>query len=191
MKGVNGKKIRRRKLLELLDSDPLLTDEEIASLLGVSVSTVRLDRAYLGIPELRERMRQMAQRATSRLRSLSHEEVVGELIELEPNSWALSVLYVTREMAFRNTDIIWDHYIYSQASSLAMAVIDADIVVTGSARVRFKRPVYVGDKLVARAKVGKSKGNKYIVSVRTRVKNQEVFVGRFIMAVFERLKDKE
>jgi len=179
------RKQRHSNLCSLLEGNPLYTDEELASLLEVSISTIRLDRALLGIPELRERMRQMAEKATSRLRSMRCDEVVGELLELEPNAWALSVFHATKEMAFRHTGIVWDHHIYSQASSLAIAVIGADMVVTGSGRVRYKRPAYVGDKLIARAKVGVHKGNKYVVSVRTRVEEVEIFVGRYIVVATE------
>ena len=55
----------------------MATDQELAATLGVSVSTVRLDRALMGVPELRERVRCMAQRASSRLRSLSQSEIVN------------------------------------------------------------------------------------------------------------------
>ena len=40
----------------------------------------------------------MAQQANSKLRSLSRSEIVGELLELEPDRWALSVLRTTRKM---------------------------------------------------------------------------------------------
>jgi acyl-coenzyme A thioesterase PaaI-like protein len=166
--------------LALLESNPLFTDEDLAKALRVSVSTVRLDRALLGVPELRERMRRMAQKATSRLQSLKQEEVFGELLELDPDRLALSYLMTTKEMAFRHTPLVWDHYIYAQASSLAIAVVGADLVVTGAARVNYKAPAHVGDKLIARAKVGTRKGNKHVVSVRTRVGDREIFVGRFI-----------
>lgn len=177
-----NRQLRHQRLLDLIDAHPLLTDEELASALGVSVSTVRLDRALLGLPELRERTRRMAERATSRLRSLTEEDVVGELLELEPDRWALSVLFAGREMAFRHTRLIWDHVIYTQASTLAIATISANLVVIGSAHLRYKEPAYVGDKLVARAKVGTHKGNKYVLSVRTHVGEREIFVGRFVVA---------
>ncbi len=177
------RKLRHQKLLSLLDSDPLRTDEELAGLLRASVSTIRLDRALLGIPELRERTRLMAEKATSRLRSLRYDEVVGELVDLEPNVWGLSILQTDGSMAFRHTSLLSDHHIYAMASSLAIAVIGADMVITGSARVRYRAPVYVGDKLVARAKVGTSKGNKFVVSVRIRVDEVEKFLGRFIVVV--------
>ena len=94
-----SRKRRHSQLLKLIETNPLLTDEEISSKLGVSLSTVRLDRGLLAIPELRERTRAMAEHAASRLKSLRDDEVVGELLGLEPNSWALSTLEIGPEMA--------------------------------------------------------------------------------------------
>jgi len=165
--------------------NPLLTDKELSDRLDASIGTVRLDRALLGIPELRERMKIMAQEATSKLRSLKQEEVIGELLELEPDKWALSMLQTRKDMAFRHTDLVWDHYIYSQASSVAIAVVQADLVIVSSMRGNYKAHARVGDVLTARAKVGIHKGNRYIVSVRTRVGNEEIFVGRFIVSAID------
>ncbi len=175
------KKQRHRELVNLLNSNPLMTDEEIASSLGVSLSTVRLDRGLLSIPELRERMRSMAEHATSRLKSLRADEVVGELLELEPNEWAVSVLTASRDIAFRHTDLVGDYYIYAQAASLAIATIGEDMVVVGTARLRYRQPAFVGEKILARSKVGIHKGNKYVVSVHSRVGDREIFVGRFVV----------
>jgi hypothetical protein len=177
------KKNRQEKLLKLIEQNPLATDEQLAVILSASVSTIRLDRAVLGVPELRERMRAMAQKATSKLRSLKQSEVVGDLLELEPDRWALSVLDTRRDMAFRETDMVWDHYIYAQASSIAIAVVAADLVIVDSMRGEYKGHAKVGDTLVARAKVGVHKEDKYIVSVRTKVGDREIFVGRFIAAI--------
>lgn len=174
---------RRHQLLrELVSKYPLYTDEQLAAKLNVSLSTVRLDRTLIGMPEVRQRARMMAEQATSRLRSLRAGEYTGELLELEPNHRALSVLKTTPEMAFRHTDMVWDHIIYAQASSLAIAVVEDDLVIIGSARGRYRCPAHVGDTLIARAKVGVFKGNKVIVSVHTSNEEREVFVGRFIAA---------
>jgi hypothetical protein len=124
----------------------------------------------------------MAESAQSRLRSLKAEEVVGDLLELETDRWALSLLATTKEMAFRHTRLVWDHYIYAQATTLAIATIGAEFVVVGAARLHYKRPAFVGERLVARAKVGVHKGNKYAVSVRTKVRDREIFVGRLVVA---------
>lgn len=182
------KQLRHTQLMNLLDSDPLLSDSELARELGVSVATIRLDRGVLGVPELRERTRQMAEKASSRLTSIKREEVLGELIELEPNRLALSVLMTSREYAFRHTELIADHYIYTQAASLAIAVIKEDLVIVGSARARFKHYARIGDRLVATAKVGTHKGNKYVVSVHTRIGNREMFVARFVVVAIDALQ---
>jgi hypothetical protein len=162
-----------------------MSDSELARELSVSVGTIRLDRGLLNVPELRERARQMAENASSRLTSMKQEEVLGEIIELEPNRLALSVLSTNREYAFRHTDLIADHYIYSQAASLALAVVKEELVIVGSARAQFRRPAIVGDRLMACAKVGVHKGGKYVVSVHTRVGNSEIFVGRFVVDVVD------
>lgn len=186
----SDKKARHQKLIKIIEQNPLATDEEISKLLTVSVSTVRLDRALLGIPELRERTRIRAEEAISKLRSLSRSEIIGDLLELEPNKWAISILKTNREMAFRTTELIWDHYIYSQASSIAVAVIQADTVIVDSARGEYKGHAHVGDTLIARAKTGVNKEGRTIVSVRTRINDKEIFVGRFIVQVIENNKDK-
>ena len=177
------RKSRQAKLSELISDEPMITDNELASRLGVSISTVRLDRALLGVPELRERLRSMAQNAVSKLQSLSPSEVIGELLELEPNKWALSILRTAQDMAFRFTDIVSDNYVYSQASSIAVAAINAASVIIESMRGEYKGHARVGDILVARAKVGVKHEGRKIVSVRTSVGEKEIFVGRFIIEV--------
>jgi hypothetical protein len=158
-----------------------MSDSELARELCVSVGTIRLDRGVLNVPELRERARQMAENASSRLTSMKQEEVLGEIIELEPNRLALSVLSTNREYAFRHTDLIADHYIYAQAASLAIAVVKEELAIVGSARAQFKRPARVGDRLMACAKVGTHKDNKYVVSVHTRIANRERCGGRCVV----------
>ncbi|MBR1437293.1 MAG: transcription factor FapR, partial [Synergistaceae bacterium] len=139
------RKLRQDRLAEIIESNPMITDNELASCLNVSVSTVRLDRALMGVPELRERIRSMAQDAMSKLRSLSPGEVIGDLLELEPDKWALSVLKTAKDMAFRFTDIVSDNYIYAQAGSIAVAVINAAQVIIGSMRGHYRGHAHVGD----------------------------------------------
>ena len=175
--------LRHDKINSILSSEPMITDHELASRLNVSISTVRLDRALMGIPELRERLRTMAQNAISKLQSLSPSEVIGELLELEPDKWALSILRTAKDMAFRFTDIVSDNYVYSQASSIAVAAINAASVIIESMRGEYKGHGHVGDILIARAKVGVNHEGRKIVSVRTSVGDKEIFVGRFIIEV--------
>ena len=44
----------------------------------------------------------------------------------------ISILQTTEEMVFERTQIVRGHYIFAQAESLAIAVIDAKVALTGS-----------------------------------------------------------
>ena len=76
LKDKSDRKIRQYKLSKIIEKNPMITDNELALQLDVSVSTVRLDRALMGVPELRERIKSMAQNAMSKLQSLSPSEVI-------------------------------------------------------------------------------------------------------------------
>ena len=180
---LKNKKSRQDELMKIISSNPMITDNELAARLNVSVSTIRLDRALIGVPELRERIKTMAEKAVSKLQSLHPSEVIGELLELEPDKWALSVLKTAKDMAFRFTDIVSDNYIYAQAGSIAVAAINAAKVIIDSMRGEYKGHAKVGDVLIARAKVGVNHDGKKIVSVRTKVGDKEIFVGRFIIEI--------
>ena len=172
---------RLQRLQQLLRDDPLLTDRQLAERLGVSVPTVRLDRTRLGIPELRERARRLA-RQVSYPRALYAEEVVGELLELELGRGGLSLLRTDERMAFARTGIVRGHFLFAQANSLAVACIDADAAVTGSVRLRFVRPVRVGESVLARAEVVRSRRGRYMVRVQSRVHGQEAVRALFVVA---------
>ncbi len=88
-------------------------------------------------------------------------------------------------MAFRFTDIVSDNYVYSQASSIAVAAIKAASVIIDSMRGEYKGHARVGDVLIARAKVGVNHEGRKIVSVRTRAGDREIFVGRFIIQILD------
>jgi len=180
------KTTRQQLLVERIKEKPFLTDEELAKSLQVSVQTIRLDRLELNIPELRERIRRMAEKAQDKVKAIQSKDVVGELIDLELGQKGVSVLRITEDMVFSKTQIARGHHMFSQANSLAMAVIDSQMAVTGTANVKYKLPVHVGEKLVAKAEVAQIRGNKYLVNVRTRNDKDEVFQARFIMVSLEK-----
>lgn len=169
---------RLEQLRSVLQAEPFLTDRELAGRLGVSLPTVRLYRLRLGIPDVRGRTRRLAEAATLP-RSLYRSEVVGDLIELQLGRWGISVLRSTPEMAFARTGIVRGYYIFAQANSLAVALIDSNWVVTGSARVRFIRPVKVPEQVVCRAELVRSRGSIHLVAVRSRCDDEEVARGQF------------
>ncbi|WP_425061354.1 Transcription factor FapR [Sporomusa carbonis] len=185
------KKIRQERLREKLSSTPFLTDEELATYLGVSVQTIRLDRLELGIPELRERTKLMAEEAQNKLKTIASADVVGELIDLELGKSGISLMTVTSDMVYEKTKVARGHYIFAQANSLALAIIDAPIAVTGVANIKYKIAVHESEKLVAKAEIIKKRGNKYFIWVKTRNDSQEVFRAKFIMVSLESDLHKE
>jgi len=167
--------------MELIGEDPLLTDEEIAAQFGVSVQTIRLDRLELGLPQMRARARALAEHAKGALKTLGASEVVGDLVDLQLGRRAVSVLEPAREMSFKRSGIVRGHHLFAQANSLAVAVIDAPAALTGSARLKFHRPVYVGERVIAKAIVRSVKEDRSLVVVGSRVGSNLVFSARFII----------
>ncbi len=189
--GKNGmsKKERQKSLLEKLEQEPFVTDEELSEAFVVSIQTIRLDRLELGIPELRERIRNVAENNYSKVKSIHGREIVGELIDLELGKMGMSILETDSSFAFEKTDVVKGHHIFAQAESLAIAVIDASVALIGVANIKYKTPVFAGDKLVAKAEVTRTRGNKYFVWVFIKVRQTEVFRGKFILVSFSNDKN--
>lgn len=181
MKNTLPKKERQQALVDVLQEDPFVTDEELSDNFNVSIQTIRLDRLELGIPELRERIRAVASENQNKLRSMDAKEVVGEIVDLELGVSGISILQTTDEMVFERSQIVRGHYIFAQAESLAIAVVDAKVALTGVANIKYKTPIFVGDKLVAKAQVTRTRGNKYFVWVFIKVRQEEAFRGKFIL----------
>ncbi len=173
------KKERQKRLVQTLQENPFATDEDLANMFAVSIQTIRLDRLELGIPELRERIKSVAEQKLDAIRSLDIDEVIGEVIEIQLDSYAFSVLEIKPEHVFSRTQIARGHYIFAQANSLAVAVIDAEVALTASARIRFVRPVKLGEKLVAKAVVRSHSGEESKVRVETKVQGETVFTATF------------
>jgi acyl-coenzyme A thioesterase PaaI-like protein len=176
-----SKKDRQDMLIQKIRKEPFLSDEELASFFSVSVPTIRLDRMELAIPELRERIKHMAEDKTQSVRTLSSNEIIGEIIDFNLGSSAISILVTNESMTFEKTDIVRGHYIYSLAESLAISTIDAHAAIVGIANVKYKIPIRSGQRLIAKAQVKKNEGNKYIVWVKIYIKEAEVFRGKFVL----------
>jgi acyl-coenzyme A thioesterase PaaI-like protein len=184
---------RQKRIKEYILKDPFLSDKKLAELFNFSVQTIRLDRLEMGIPEMRKRIVQVAKDTSSsdKVKSLSKEEIVGELIDLELGKNAIAILKTTKDMAFNKTGIVRSHYIFSLADSLAISIIDAEVALTGVARLSYKKPVYAGQTLVAKARIARNKGNKYLVSVHVKTDQKEVFTGKLVIFTVDNNLKKE
>ena len=161
----------------MLERNPFLTDEQLAKALEVSIQTIRLDRLRMNIPEVRERTRQMAENAQTKLKAIDKKDIVGDLIDLELNKIGISMLKITPEMVLEKTGVARGYYMFAMANTLALAVVDADAALTGVGKV----PVYAGATLVAKAEVIRREHDKYVIWVKVRNNNEEVFRAKFII----------
>lgn len=177
------KKARQEKLVQMIEDNPFVTDQELTRHLKVSIQTIRLDRMEIGIPELRERMKLMAERSYDQVRSLPLHEVIGEIVDLQLDKSGISIFEIREEHVFSRTGIARGHHIFAQANSLAVAVINDEVALTFSADIRFVRSVNLGEKCIAKAyvrPVSNSKG-KAKVEVFTYVGEEMVFQGNFVI----------
>ncbi|UOE92877.1 transcription factor FapR [Alkalihalobacillus sp. LMS39] len=175
------KKDRQRLLQETIEKNPFITDETLAKEFSVSVQTIRLDRMELSIPELRERIKDVAQKQLDDVKALSIEEVIGEIIDLELDKSAISILDIKEEHVFSRNKIARGHHLFAQANSLAVAIINDELALTAKATIRFTRQVTVNERVIAKAKVVKLDKDRTVVEVNSFVENEPVFSGEFVM----------
>ncbi|SFF69961.1 Acyl-coenzyme A thioesterase PaaI, contains HGG motif [Halobacillus alkaliphilus] len=178
-----SKNLRQKELKETLEVSPFTTDEELARRFGVSIQTIRLDRMEMSIPELRERIKSVAtQEWNETVKALPIEEVIGEVVDLELDKRAISILDIRPEHVFSRNNIARGHHLFAQANSLAVAVINDELALTARSDIHFRRQVKLGERVVSKANVeGKDSRGHTIVSVQSYVGNEEVFAGTFEM----------
>lgn len=182
---------RQRLLKETIEYTPFITDEELAKIFEVSIQTIRLDRMELKIPELRERIKSVAKlQWNEQVRSLAVEDIVGEVVDLELDKKAISIMDIGREHVFSQKNIARGHHLFAQANSLAVAVINDELALTAKSNIRFIRQVKQGERVVAKAIVKKQTDRGLtIVQVDSFVNNEQVFTGEFHMYRSRELRD--
>ncbi|HLR63900.1 MAG TPA: transcription factor FapR [Pseudogracilibacillus sp.] len=178
------KKHERQTLLkETIEQTPFITDEDLADKFNVSIQTIRLDRLALSIPELRERIKHMATgKWNETVKSLAVEEVIGDIIDLQLEERAISIMTIQEEQVFERNHIARGHHLFAQANSLAVALIDEEVALTKTANLSFERQVKLGEQVVAKAEViGQDQHDNTEIIVKSYVSNELVFQGTFLM----------
>ncbi|WP_440895274.1 transcription factor FapR [Amphibacillus sp. Q70] len=177
------KRIRQERLKLKIEEAPFITDEELAKEFSVSIQTIRLDRMELAIPELRERIKSVAKdQWNETVKALPLDDVIGEIIDLELDQRAISILDISKEHVFTRNDIARGHHLFAQANSLAVAVIDDELALTEKAEIKFSRQVKQGERVIAKAYVESiEKHRRTRVVVESFVDQELVFSGYFTM----------
>lgn len=174
---------RQQLLIEKIENTPFVTDEELAKKFNVSIQTIRLDRLELSIPELRERIKSVATNQWNEtVKSLTIDEVIGDIIDLTLDERAISIMTIQREQIFSRNEIARGHHLFAQANSLAVALINDELALTRKSEIMFKRQVKLGEQVVAKAEVKDVQTNGITtVEVNSFVKDEIVFTGTFHM----------
>lgn len=174
--------IRCNKLLQYLDNNPLATDDVLAKEFGVSVNTIRLDRARLGIKEFKERLKSKAEETMSKVTSISAKQFVGDMINFIPGESAKSRLETSKMMTFDGMNVVRGEYIYSFAETIAISLIPTKAALVGVANIKYVEPIEADKVVYALAEVKRKTESGYIVWVRI-LDEQEClkFKGKFIL----------
>ena len=172
---------RRIAIRNAIDANPFITDNELCEKFGVSIQTIRLDRTHLNIPELRKRIKLVAEQNYGQIRSIEANEIIGDLIQVEPDIEAQSLIEITEDTVFAKTQIARGHILFAQANSLCVALIHNPTVLTQESQVEFIEKVKLNDTVRAKAQVIDKTCKHYTIEVNSYVKDKLVFKGKFKM----------
>ena len=179
---VKRNKNERRKLIEqTIQQNPFITDQALSEKFDVSIQTIRLDRNQLHIPELRERVKRVATEQYEQISSLENQDIIGDIVSLEPNHSAKSLLTISPQDVFTRNNIARGHIVFAQANSLCVAMVKHGFVLTKESHIHFVKSVHLGDTVMAEAKVEFHDDRYYEMTVISHVGDEKVFEGLFKM----------
>lgn len=178
--------IRCEQLLQYLEHNPLATDDILAKEFNVSVNTIRLDRARLGIKEFKERLKSKAEESMKKVTSISATEFVGDMISFVPGESAKSRLETNKAMTFEEMNVVRGEYIYSFAETIAISLIPTKAALVGVANIKYVEPISSDTVIYALAEVKRKTQSGYIVWTRiVDEQNNLKFKGKFILKGIE------
>jgi len=94
-------------------------------------------------------------------------------------------LTTTDRMAVDDPGLVHGGFVFGLADYAAMIAVNHPHVVLGAAEVNFKKPVRVGETIIAEAEVTESQGRKQLVRVAVRRGDDLLFEGEFLCFVLD------
>ncbi|KRG09966.1 transcription factor FapR [Staphylococcus sp. NAM3COL9] len=175
------KQERREAIKKEIEKNPFITDLDLSILFSVSIQTIRLDRTYLNIPELRKRIKSVARKNYENIRSIDGSEIIGDVINVQPDQLATSIIDIDEDSVFTRNKIARGHVLFAQANSLCVALIHKPVVLTQESNVAFLKTVKLNDTVRADAQAIEITSKYYMIKVNSYVKDTLVFRGTFKM----------
>lgn len=112
-------------------------------------------------------------------------ELCGQPDDLQPG-YCRVAFTATGRMAADDKGLVHGGFVFGLADYAAMLAVNDPNVVLGAAAVKFLKPVSVGDKIMAEARVSEVSGRKHLVDVAV-TRNAEVLLeGRLTCFVLDR-----
>jgi len=105
------------------------------------------------------------------------EELVGKVVKVETGVYAEVTLTVNEKMKADQKGLIHGGFTFGLADYAAMVAVNDPFVVLLASDVRFLKPVVIGDRLTARARISPTEGRKQKVSCDVINQNQEKVLG--------------
>ena len=171
------KKERHKKLSSIVNENPFIKDCELAEILNVSVATIRIDRGELGIGEYRERIKNVAKNVSGK--------IPFDIVDMKLYHDGISVIETDDAITYEGTDIIKGQAMFGIAENLALDIINAKEALIKVANMKYRKEVKKGEKLVAKFEVIRVKDKEYIVWVKIRSKQVEVYRCKFNLVLME------
>ncbi len=110
--------------------------------------------------------------------------LVGQVVRSETDRFAEVTLTATREMTADEKGLIHGGFTFGLADYAAMAAVNHPFVVLLSSEVKFLKPVVIGDRLTAQARVTEAEGRKRKVSCEVFNQDREkVLAGEFLCLI--------
>lgn len=175
---------RSERIVEFLKQNPLATDKMLSEEFGVSINTIRLDRARLGIKEFKERLMDKACKPS--ITSITKSDIAGDIVEFVSGKRAVSKLKTKPHMVFENSKVVQGQYIYALAETLAISLIPMKAALVGVANIKYFSKITMGQVIYAHAEVMKKIAQGFVVWVRILDEQDELkFKGKFILKGIE------
>ncbi len=109
----------------------------------------------------------------------------GRAVALEKDASQVE-LKTLEQMSVDDSGLVHGGFVFGLADYAAMIAVNHPNVVLGGAEVRFLKPVRVGERLLAVARVTAAEGKKRVVPVIVEREGEKVFEGTFSCFVLDR-----
>jgi len=115
------------------------------------------------------------------------EALVGKAESIEPGKSARASLVTTKEMAADDKGLVHGGFTFGLADYAAMLAVNHPFVVLLASNSRFMKPVAVGDRLTAQAKLTGTEDNRRTVLCEVTNQNgTKVLEAEFLCMILER-----